>query len=155
VIHGVRLRIARASKTYGEMSQKKIIEQHELLQAYLEDGVDYVASQSGSLLRGDLTASLAQLFSDMLITFTNGGFLGQSTAAKQADILAMASRIKTARAAIQDRIDADYEEFVRVRKLTESLDIAYNLSVAYTDSTGNTIPEVTLNSATKTAILEE
>jgi hypothetical protein len=155
VIHGVRLRIARASKTYGEMSQKKIIEQHELLQAYLEDGEDYVAAQSGSLLRGDLTASLAQLFSDMLITFTNGGFLSQPTGTKQTEILAMAERIKTARAAIQDRIDADYEEFVRVRKLTESLDIAYNLSVAYTDSTGNTIPEVTLNSATKTAILEE
>ena len=155
VIHGVRLRIARASKTYGDMSQKKIIEQHELLQAYLDDGVDYVAAQSGSLLRGDLTASLAQLFSDMLITFTNGGFLGQSTAQKQQDILAMASRIKAARAAIQDRIDADYAEFVRVRKLAEALDIAYNLSVAYTDSTGNTIPEITLNSATKTAITEE
>lgn len=155
VIHGVRLRIARASKTYGEMSQVRIIEGHELLQTYLDDGVDYVASQSQSLLRSDLVASLAQLFNDMLVNFSNAGFLTQGTAAKQAEILAMASRIGTARQAIQDRIDADYEEFVRVRKLAESLDIAYNLTAAYTDDTGNAIPELTLNSATKTAILED
>lgn len=156
VIHGVRLRIARASRSYGEMSQQKIIENHESLQSYLNDGVDYVASQSGSLLvGGGLTASLAQLFNDMLITFTNAGFLTLSTAEKQAGLLDIASKIKTARAAIQERIDADYAEFVRVRKLVEALDIAYNLSVAYTDSTGNAVPTVTLNSETKTAIEEE
>lgn len=155
VIHGVRLRIARASKTYGEMSQTRIIEGHELLQTYLDDGVDYVASQSQSLLRSDLVASLAQLFNDMLVNFSNAVFLTQGTAAKQADLLAMAGRINTARQAIQDRIDADYEEFVRVRKLAEALDIAYNLTAAYTDDTGNAIPELTLNSATKTAILED
>jgi hypothetical protein len=137
------------------MSQTKIIEAHEQLQSYLNDGIDYVASQSQSLLRGDLTANLAQLFSDMLITYQNAGFLTQPTLAKQTEILVMASRIKAARAAIQDRIDADYAEFVRVRKLVEALDTAYSLSVAYTDSTGNAIPAVTLNSATKTAISEE
>jgi hypothetical protein len=155
VIQGMRLRIARASKSYGEMSQTRIIENHELLQAYLDDGEDYVSSQSQSLLRGDLTASLAQTFNDMLINFTNASFLGQSTANKQAGLLAMAQTIKGGCAAIQARIDADYEEFVRVRKLAEALDIAYNLSVAYTDSTGQAIPAVTLNSATKSAILED
>jgi hypothetical protein len=155
VIHGVRLRIARASKTYGEMSQTRIIEGHELLQTYLDDGVDYVAAQSQSLLRSDLVASLAQLFRDMLVTFSNAGFLTQGTAEKQTEILAMSSRISAARQAIQDRIDADYDEFVRVRKLAEALDIAYNLTAAYTDDTGNAIPELTLNSATKTAILED
>ena len=155
VIHGVRLRIARASKTYGEMSQTKIIEAHEQLQSYLNDGIDYVASQSQSLLRGDLTASLAQLFNDMLINFDNASFLGQSTAVKQAGLLEIASKIKAGRQAIQDRIDADYAEFVRVRKLVEALDTAYSLSDAYTDSTGNAIPSVTLNTTTKAAILEE
>jgi hypothetical protein len=155
VIHGVRLRIARASKTYGEMSQTRIIEGHELLQTYLDDGVDYVASQSQSLLRSDLVASLAQLFRDMLVTFSNAGFLTQGTLAKQTEMVAMAGRISAARQAIQDRIDADYDEFVRVRKLAEALDIAYNLTASYTDDTGNAIPELTLNSATKTAILED
>jgi len=155
VIHGVRLRIARASKSYGEMSQTKIIENHESLQSYLNDGEDYVSSQSQSLLRGDLTASLAQLFNDMLVNFVNASFLGQSTAQKQAGLLEMATKIKAGRQAIQDRIDADYAEFVRVRKLVEALDTAYSLATSYTDSTGNAIPSVTLNTTTKAAILEE
>jgi hypothetical protein len=155
VIHGVRLRIARASKTYGEMSQQKIIQQHELLQAYLDDGVDYVAAQSGSLLRGDLVKELSRLFSDMLITFSNAGFLSQSEANKQAQLVAMAANIKAHRAAIQAQMDKDYDTFVAVRKLTEALDIAYNLSVSYTDSTGNAIPSVTLNNATINAINEQ
>jgi hypothetical protein len=70
-------------------------------------------------------------------------------------MLAMASRISAARQAIQDRIDADYDEFVRVRKLAEALDIAYNLTAAYTDDTGNAIPTNTLNTQTKAAIEED
>jgi len=156
VIHGIRLRIARAAAAYGEMSQKKIIEQHELLQAYLDDGVDYVAQQSASLTAGGgLVGELGREFNDMLINFSNGGFLGQSTGAKQVQILAMAETIKTRRAAIQTQMAADYAKFVEIQKLTESLDIAYNLSVAYTDSTGNTIPALTLNTSTIAAINEQ
>jgi len=154
VIHGIRLRIARAAAAYGEMSQKKIIEQHELLQAYLDDGVDYVTQQSGSLLRGNLVGELGREFSDMLVNFQNGGFISQGTAAKQAQILAMAETIKASRAAIQTSMDADWTSFDSCRRLAESLDIAYNLSVAYTDSTGNTIPSATLNSVTINAINE-
>lgn len=156
VIYGIRLRIARAAAAYGEMSQKRIIEQHELLQAYLDDGVDYVASQSASLLvGGGLVGELGREFNDMLITFSNGGFISQSTATKQAQILAMAETLKTRRAAIQTQMDADYAEFIRVRKLTEALDIAYNLAASYTDSTGNAIPAMSLNSSTIAAIEEQ
>lgn len=156
VIHGIRLRIARAAAAYGEMSQKRIIEQHELLQAYLDDGVDYVASQSASLLiGGGLVGELGREFNDMLITFSNGGFISQSVPTKQAQILAMAETLKTRRAAIQTQMDADYAEFIRVRKLTEALDIAYNLAASYTDSTGNAIPSSTLNSSTIAAINEQ
>lgn len=155
VIHGIRLRIARAAAAYGEMSQKRIIEQHETLQAYLDDGVDYVALQSASLLvGGGLVGELGREFNDMLINFSNGGFISQLTAAKQAQILQMAETIKTRRAAIQTQMAADYAKFVELRKLLEALDIAYNLAAAMTDSTGNAIPAATLNSSTIAAIEE-
>lgn len=155
VISGTRLRIARTSESYGEMSQPKIIQQHEELAVYLNDGVDYVALQSASLTKGYLVANLAREFRDMLNNLTNAGFLIQSTANKQAGILQWANTIKTRRNEIQESITNDYNAFKDCQRKLEALDIAYNLTVAYTDTSGNTIPELTLNNVTKQAILED
>lgn len=152
VIHGVKLRIARAAQSYGEMSQTKIIEQHTLLQSYLNDGVDYVALQSGSLLKGYLVANLSREFRDMLVNFSSSEFLAQSTGAKQTQITAMVETIKSRRTDLQTSIETDYNNFVAVRRLAESLDIAYNLSAAYTNTVANTIPTQTLNTAMIQAI---
>jgi hypothetical protein len=51
-------------------------------------------------------------------------------------------------------MDSDYQNFQTCEKLVESLNIAYNLSAAYTDSTGNSIPAITLNNETIQAIEE-
>lgn len=154
VVSGTRLRIARQANAYGEISQNKIIEQHEILSAYLDDGVDYVELQSASLLKGNLVANLARDFRDALSVLADSQWNSQSVAAKQAGIANFTNTLKADRAAIQDAIDTDYNEFVSCRKKAEALDIAYNLSVAYTDENGTTIPTVTLNSATKAAIEE-
>lgn len=155
VISGTRLRIARASESYGEMSQTKIIQQHEELAVYLNDGVDYVALQSASLTKGGVVANLAREFRDMLVTLTNAGFLTQSEANKKAGILQWANTLETRRREIQAAIAADYSAFKACQRKLEALDIAYNLTVAYTDVNGNTIPELTLNTATKQAIAED
>ena len=152
VIHGTRLRIARASESYAEMSQQKIIENHELLSVYLDDGVDYVEKQSASLLKSGLVANLAREIRDLFITLNNSSWLAQSTPSKQAGLLSLAASIDTRRNMIQEAIDLDYDNFVETRKLAEALDIAYNLTVAYTDDSGNSIPKVTLNNATIDAI---
>lgn len=155
VISGTRLRIARASESYGEMSQTKIIQQHEELAVYLDDGVDYVALQSGSLLKPSLVANLAREFRDMLVTLSNAGFLTQTEANKKAGILQWANTLKTRRGEIQASMTADYNAFKACQRKLEALDIAYNLTVAATDDNGQAIPELTLNTATKTAIAED
>lgn len=155
VIHGTRLQIARASRSYSDMSQQVIIENHELLAVYLNDGVDYVALQSASLLKPSLVANLAREFRDMLAILNSANWVIQGTAAKQASLLSLANTLSTRRAEIQTAIDTDYDNFLAIRKLTESLDIAYNLTVAYTDNNGNAIPKVTLNNATIQAIESE
>lgn len=154
VIHGTRLQIARASRSYSEMSQVKIIENHELLSVYLDDGVDYVQRQSESLLKPALVGNLMREFRDMLVVLSDSTFLSLSTAQKQSIILNQANTLNTRRAEIQTAIDTDYNNFLEVRRLAEALDIAYNLTVAYTDENGNAIPKATLNNATKEAIEE-
>jgi len=155
VITGTRLQIAKASKTYAEMSQQKVIELHELMAVYLDDGVDYVALCSASLLMPALVANLGREFRDMLATISNGGFLSQSTGQKQAGLLQWASTLRTRWGEIQAQMDADWNNFVETRRKTEAFDIAYNLTVAYTDDSGNAIPSATLNSATIQAIESE
>lgn len=155
VITGTRLQIAKASKSYAEMSQQKVIELHELMAVYLDDGVDYVALMSASLLKPSLVANLAREFRDMLITISNGGFISQSTAQKQAGLLQWASTLRSRREEIQAQMDADWNNFVETRRKAEAFDIAYNLTVAYTDESGNAIPSATLNSATIQAIESE
>jgi hypothetical protein len=154
VISGTRLRIARQANAYGDISQNRIIEQHEVLASYLNDGVDYVLAQSASLTKGYLVANLARDFRDSLAVLRDTQWLAQSTALKQAGITNFVNTLKTRRADIQASIDLDYANFVTCRKKAEALDIAYNLSVAYTDTAGNTIPTLTLNSATTQAIEE-
>lgn len=152
VVHGVKLRIARAARSYGDMSQTKIIEQHEILSSYLDDGVDYVALQSASLQKGSLVAILAREFVDMILNYNSPGFLVQSTGAKQTQILAMANTLKTRYTDIQTAIETDYTNFETCRRKAEALDIAYNLATAQTDATSNTITSLTLNTETLAAI---
>ena len=152
VIHGTKLRIARTAENYEEMSQQAIIVSHETLQAYLDDGVDYILLQSGSLLRSDVIAKLAREFNDMLAILSSPAFLAQSTGAKQAEILSWADDIIFCRNEIQSSIDTDYDNFVRVRKLVEALNISQNLTIAYTSETSNTILKTSLNTETVSAI---
>lgn len=154
VIHGQKLRIARQAKSYGEMSQNKIIEQHQLLEDYLNDGIDYVAKISGSLRKGYLVANLDREFRDMLIYMSSPVFTGLSTGSKQSGLLSMANTLNQRADDLQEAIDTDYEEFVLARKNTEALDIASKLQNGYTDDSSKTILELTLNSATINAIEE-
>jgi hypothetical protein len=155
VIHGTRLRIARVAESYDEMSQMKIIENHEILATYLDDGIDYVQLQSESLLHPETIANLGREFRDMLADLSTYEFSLLSTGAKQAVILGWADDIKARRVEIQTSIDTDYNNFLYVRKLAEALDIASLLTQAYTDENGNAIPKTTLNNATILAIEED
>jgi hypothetical protein len=154
VIHGQKLRIARQAKSYGEMSQSAIIEQHQLLEDYLNDGVDYVAKISGSLQKGYLVANLDREFRDMLIYMSSPVFTGLSTLTKQAGLLTMANTLLTRAEDLQTAIDQDYEEFVQARKNTEALGIAAKLQNGYTDDSSSATLANTLNSATINAIVE-
>ena len=152
VIHGTKLRIARVSESFADMSQTKIVGFHESLQSYLDDGVDYVQKCSASLLHPETVADLAREFRDMIANLST---IGGSTAEKQTAILGYAVVMRLVRVAIQTSIDNDYANFVAVRKLTEALNIAETLTISYTDSTGNSIPSSTLNSSTISAIVAE
>jgi len=149
VIHGTKLRIARVAESFADMSQQKIILNHETCQAFLNDGIDRVALCSSSLLHPAAVAELAREFRDMLIIL---GEITGTTVVKQIAILQWRDTFVAKRAAIQALIDADYANFAATRKLVEALQIAENITISYTDSTGNTIPKTTLNTPTITAI---
>jgi hypothetical protein len=155
VIHGTRLRIARVAESFEDMSQTEIVSNHEIVSSYLDDGVDYVQLQSESLLHPEAVGKLARDFRDMLNTLASDVFNAQSTATKQASILAYATLMITRRATIQALIDSDYTNFIATRKLVEALEIAYKLTQAYTDDNGNAIPRQTLNTVTIQAIEAE
>jgi hypothetical protein len=152
VVSGTRLRIAKNSQTYPEISQQSIIQLHETISVFLDDGIDYVSLMSGSVLKPYLVANLAREFRDYLANFADPVFVSQSDAAKQSALLAAATIMRTRRQEIQDSIDLDWTNFVETRKLSEALDIAYNLTVSYTDASGNSIPSVTLNNRAIQAI---
>jgi len=152
VVSGTRLQIAKASKTYAEMSQQKIIELHELMSVYLDDGVDYVALMSASLLKPYLIANLGRELRDMITQVSSSGFLAQSNATKQAALLQWATTLRQRREDIQTAMDTDWNNFDETRRKTEALDIAFKLTIAYTDESGNAIPSATLNNATIQAI---
>jgi hypothetical protein len=154
VVHGTRLSAAKQSAAKTDVSQQKIILQHQALQAILNDNVDYVALQSGSLVRGDLVANLSRLFTDALSTLASGSFLAFSTGTKQAALISAAANFRIHCSNIQAQIDYDYNKFVELRKLIEALDIGYDLTVINNpDSTSNT--QTTLNSVTAAALYNE
>ena len=152
VIHGTKLRIARVAESFADMSQQKIITLHESLQDFLDDGIDRVALCSTSLAHPETVGELAREFRDMLAIL--GGIGAGSTAEKQALILYWKNVILKKRSNIQALIDADYANFVATRKLEDALGIAQSLVIAHTDSSGNTVPHITLNSASIDAIMQ-
>jgi hypothetical protein len=152
VISGTRLRIARNSQSYQEMSQQKIIKQHEELSTYLDDGTDYVALQSASLFKGSVVANLGREFRDALAYLSSYAFTALSTGTKQTELVRIAETIKTRRQDIQNAIEADYDWFKNIRRQIEALNTGYALTVAYTDESGRSVPEQTLNSVTIDAI---
>lgn len=152
VISGTKLKIASQANAYDEISQTKIIQNHDILSAYLDDGVDYIVAQSGSIQNGYLIANLARDFVDSVAILSGTEWQSLSLLNKQSSILDFADMLKVRRKEIQDSIDNDYSNFKAYRRKAEALDIGYNLTIAYTGKSSNTIPELTLNNETKTAI---
>jgi len=155
VIHGTRLQISRAAKSYANVSQTKILEHHSMLSTFLNDGVDYVRYQSGALYNPKVVAEISRELRDLLIQLRSSDFLGQSDAAQSAGVNAWAQTISTRANTIQAVIDADYDNFVESRKKSEALQIAFSLASGYEQPNANTTLQSTLNTVTKAAIQEQ
>lgn len=152
VIHGTRMRIARASRSYSKMSQTKIILNHETLREYLDDGVDYVKQQSGSVFNSKPIAELAREVRGMITDLTAPTFPGMSEANRKAKVLSWATAINNRTETIQASIDADYNAFVEIGKRAEALTIAYSLATGYADAAARPLLDLTLNNPIRTAL---
>lgn len=155
VIHGTRLQISRAAKSYANVSQTKILEHHSILSTFLNDGVDYVRYQSGALYNPKVVAEISREMRDLLIQLRSSDFLGQSDAVQSAGINVWATTIATRANTIQAQIDDDYSHFVECRKKSEALQIAFSLAAGYEQPNANTTLQSTLNTVTKAAIQEQ
>ena len=155
VIHGTRLQISRAAKSYANVSQTKILEHHIQLSTYLNDDVDYVRYQSGALYNPKVVAEISREIRDLLIQLRSSDFLGLSDAAQAAGINVWANTISTRANTIQNSIDSDWEAYQECRKKSEALQIAFSLASGYEQPNANTTLQSTLNSITKTAIEQQ
>src|SRR5210317_344248 len=108
VIHGTRLQISRAAKSYANVSQTTIMENHMILSTYLNDDVDYFRYQCGALYNPKVVAEISRELRDLIIVLTSSDFLGQSNTIQSAGINAWAGIISTRANTIQAQIDADY-----------------------------------------------
>ena len=155
VIHGTRLQVSRAAQSYANVSQSRIIENHQTLSNFLNDGVDYVRNQSGSLYNGAVIGNIAREMRDLLFNLSRASFFTLGYGA-QADAINVWSQTMSTRAnLIQDSIETDYEAFVTCGKKSEALTIAFALAQGYEDANANTTLQSTLNSQTKAAITDE
>ena len=155
VISGTRLQISRSAKSYANVSQNRILENHTLLSTYLNDGMDYVRIQSGALYNAAVVGNIKRELNDMIIQLSSTAFLGQSNAVQSAAINTWAQTLTTRANTIQTQIDSDYDEFLTATRKTEALQIAFNLAAGYEQPNANTTLQFTLNSVTKTAIEAE
>jgi len=155
VIHGTRLQISRAAKSYANVSQTKIMEHHMQLSTYLNDDVDYVRYQSGALYNPKVVAEISREIRDLLIQLRSSDFLGLSDAAQSAGVNVWSQTIVTRANTIQAVIDADYANFGECRKKSEALQIAFSLASGYEQPNANTTLQSTLNNVTKAAIEEQ
>lgn len=155
VIHGTRLQISRAAKSYANVSQTKILEHHIQLSTFLNDGVDYVRYQSGALYNAAVVANISREIRDLLIQLRSTDFLGQSDALQAAGVNAWAGIITTRANTIQAQIDDDWDAYAECRKKSEALAIAFSLASGYEQPNANTTLQSTLNNVTKAAIEEQ
>ncbi len=155
VIHGTRLQVSRSAASYANISQSKIIENHQTLANFLNDGVDYIRYQSGSLYNAVVVRNIKREMTDLLVALSRYAFLQSSVANQSATINTWATLMATRANLIQDSIETDYEAFVECGKKSEALTIAYGLAQGYEDANANTTLESTLNSTTKIAIVDE
>lgn len=152
VIHGTRIRIARASRSYSKMSQTKIILNHETLREYLDDGVDYVKQQSGSIFNPKIVADLARETRDMITDLTSPTFPGLVEAERKSKVMSWATAINNRTETIQASIDADYNAFMEIGKRAEALTVAYSVATGYADAAARPLLDLTLNNPIRTAL---
>jgi hypothetical protein len=152
VVFGTRLRIARQSKPYSDMSQTRILTLHEALSSFYNDGTDWAMRMSGSLIKGNLVLELGRTIDEMLTVLSSVYFSTLSTVDQKAKILEYANLIDARNRAIQDSIDADYDAFVECTKKSEALTVAFSLADNFKESGTQAVLDLTLNNQTKSAI---
>ena len=152
VIHGTRMRISRASRSYSTMSQTKIILNHETLREYLNDDVDYVKQQSGSVFNARVVAELGREIRDMIYEFNEPVFVSMTESQRKAKVLSWATTINTRNESMQASVDADYNAFLEIGKRAEALTVAYSIATGYADAAARPLLDLTLNNPIRTAL---
>jgi len=152
LISGKRLKIAKTGLAHTEMSQGRILENAQLLTAYLADGVDYVAYQSASLFKANLIAELARELRDMIAWMSSSTFDGLSLSDKQNTLLSYAETLNMRNAAIQIAIETDYTAYETVKKQLTALSVAFDITSNYANANARPVLTATLNNTINTGL---
>jgi hypothetical protein len=148
VIYGIRLKTAKSAKSYPDMSQFRILENHKTVKSYYNDDVDYVAQQTSSLTATSIF-SLARSIEDLIVELTGPGFVSSSTLDKQLKIDSAANNINTLATELQQSIETDHNVFVNLSKRIEVLKMASNWSELNQDASAKKLLDMTLNQSVR------
>lgn len=147
VVYGTKLQIAKDSSSPERMSQFKILDSHNILSTYYNDGTDYISLQTQSLQRGNTVAELQRDFNDTLNLLVIPPFTTMSTADKQNFILSQANAINNLNRSLQSYIDSDYTQYQIAEKKAQAIRILNQMSNSYSDPYAkNLIDSTTLDS---------
>jgi hypothetical protein len=149
VIYGIKLKTAKSAKSYPEMSQHKIIENHKIMKSYFGDDVDYVAMQTGAITNTGVISTLARTINDLVPELTGPSFVGLSTPEKQTKLTDMASALNTKASELQGLVDSDHNNFVMLSKRAEVLKMASLWSESNEDPAAKALMNVTLKQSVR------
>lgn len=142
VIYGIRLMIAKPATSYTNISQYKIIENHQILNAHENTQTDYISQQTSSLGQESTLAGLSEFIQEMFTDMQTG-----STAEKQQKLTTAATTINTFGATLRSAMTADYDAYADLTKRAEAMKLAYNWSKGYEDENVKPLLDKTLKSS--------
>jgi hypothetical protein len=146
VVYGIRLMIAKPITSYTNISQYKIIENHQILNAHDSSNTDYISEQTSGLRQESILASLSEFVQEMFTGMQSG-----STAEKQQKLLTAAAAINNFSATLESAMASDYEAYADLSKRAEAMRLAYDWSRGYQDPSVKSLLDKSLN----TSVIEQ
>jgi hypothetical protein len=155
IVLGTGIPSAERASSNSDISQDSIISAAAAMKGlYPDDTTDYVALQAGSLFRENLVAELDREIADAVAVMNSPEFDALDDVNKAARMTQLTNGINERRAALQASIDADLSAVANVSSQVEMGAAVAGIAMSYSDPNAKALLDLTLNSATKAALVQ-